>query len=197
MTWAPTSTVEAKKPIHAPPGTAVITGGVWADLPGYLAGKPVPTFDVNVESGKEDTVFIVVRGFEFRAPFAEQADFNTRYEDDGYHCFGIAPYPVVAGAYTLYEDGDAEFNAYPEFLTADAEALQKYHFYLTGTHDVGSSLHADFLAKWETGFPIKVTFDSVEITTEGKGQNRRRSCTGSFTLGDGYFFGATAILKGG
>ena len=89
----------------------------------------------------------------------------------------------------LYEDGFAEFDAWPEFLTADAEAIQKYHFYLTGTHDVideGSTLTLEesFLGKWDRGDLIELTFNQVEITTEGKGQNRRRSCTGVFPSDD-------------
>ena len=88
---------------------------------------------------------------------------------------------MVSGAYRLFEDGSAEFSTYPEFLTADAEEIQKYHFFLTGSHDVTPPLEDNFPIT--DSAEVRLSFNRVEITTEGKGQNRRRSCTGSFDSG--------------
>ena len=172
MTWIFVPNVEAGKPIDAEPGEVQLSGDVTADDGDLNAPGPVGTFDVEVKSGKETSVTIVVRHFWFDAGFAKSEDFiNGKYGDtDGAACFGESV--MATGAYRLYEDGSAEFSTYPEFLTADGEEIQKYHFFLTGSHNV------DPLESFPVAGPASVTlsFNRVEITTEGKGQNRRRSC---------------------
>ena len=186
MTWVFVPNVEAGKPIDAEPGQVQLSGNVTADNGDLFAPGPVGTFDVEVKSGKETIVTIVVRHFWFDAGFAKSEDFiNGKYASpDGAACFGESV--MASGAYRLYEDGSAEFSTYPEFLTADSEEIQKYQFFLTGKHDV------EPLESFPVTGAASVTlsFDRVEITTEGKGQNRRRSCTGEFNV-----FNATATFS--
>jgi hypothetical protein len=181
MAWAPMSNVEAGKPIDVAPGEVLLTGDLIAEHPD---GGPMETFDVELKSGKETIVSIVVRHFEFTALFAQRVDFyGGKYGDnppDGATCFaGSAP---VSGMYRLFQDGSAEFSTYPEFFTADGNELQKYHFFLTGRHNV-QSLEGFPVAgpvSENNGNLVILDFDRAEITTEGRGQNRRRSCTGVF-----------------
>lgn len=187
MACTPVTTVLAAKPIQADAGVVLLEGSVSADDGSGLAKD---TFDVEVKSGKETVITIVVRQFWFEAGFAQLLDFfDNEYGDmDGATCFGD---PVmVSGAYRLFDDGTAEFTTYPEFLTADGKEIQKYFFLLTGVHYL-ESLQDDF--PLSGGAPITLDFDRVEIATEGKGQNRRRSCTGVFDGSDG--FGATATFS--
>jgi hypothetical protein len=175
MAWIPISNVEAKKPEGAEPGTVILGGDVVAD---DGSGIPKETFNIEVRSGKETIVTIVVRHFWFTAEFAKYVDFYPNYTTpDGATCFEDSV--MVSGAYRLFEDGSAEFSTFPEFLTADGEEIQKYHFFLTGVHYVDPPLEENFPVAGQVE-ALTIDFDSVEITTEGKGQNRRRSCTGKF-----------------
>ena len=171
--------VEAAKPDYADPGEVLLTGAVEAD--DGLDGA-VETYNVVVRSTNEITAEIVVRHFLFDAVFAKLEDFfSDKYGDpDGQYCFGDPDW--ASGKYTLFDDEDrsVEFSTFPEFFTVDGEEIQKYHFYLTGYHDVDMPLENNFPADGPA--TITMVFDRVEITTEGKGQNRRRTCTGVFEL---------------
>jgi len=205
LSMAPLSSIQAKKPIHTAPvdvllnSGSVLDEGVWAGDdsgcnlitmvctdPGY----PVESFDVVAKSGKEKSVFIVVRHFMFTAEFAKSVSFyGGKYGDnDGLNCFGESDW--VSGAYTLHQDSSAEFGTFPEFKTADGEAIQKYEFYLTGEHNFDLK-NQEFPAEGE--ITVDLEFDRVEIGTEGKGQNRRRSCTGVFPTNE-YPFHAEATI---
>jgi len=180
LSLAPLSSIQAKKPIHTEPGNVLLSGSVWAD-DGLVPAGSADTFNVTVKSGKETTVTIVVRHFMFTAEFAQSVDFiSNKYDNpDGLTCFAVSDW--ASGAYTLYEDGSADFGTFPEFLTADGEAIQKYEFFLSGTHNFDLA-NEEFPA--EGPITVDLEFDRVEIGTEGKGQNRRRSCTGVFPSED-------------
>jgi hypothetical protein len=159
---------QAAKPETLDPVTLTFTGG---EVEGTA-----PSFGGVKRSSKRGNVLveIVVRGMPFSVPAAIG---NTT---DGDICFvdpdtlepDVAP---TAGKLTLYSDGTADFDLYPEFRTDEGE-LQSYNFFFESHHAIAL-----------TGNPVlgEVTLMTMDIDTEGRGK-KPKSCRGTVLLSDTY-----------
>jgi hypothetical protein len=140
----------------------------------YLNG-PLPSTP-NPRGGKSPRLEVAVRGAILEFPFGV-AVFG---DPEGTNCFYYPPENMPGGVFILYESGEASLNIYPEWGLKDGSGTQLYDILLEGEHFIPnfSDLLADGGALTGTA-----TFDWIDIRTEGRGQNRRLSCTGTFDEG--------------
>ena len=173
--WPSVSPIDAKKPIQLDPVFIELSGDVTLQGP---SGGPVESGSARLRSGNETKAEIAVRDGEVELVFAQTEDFFPgKFGDpDGAVCFGD-PDTGVFGSLTLFDDGTATFQLFPEFKTADGEEFQLYVIFLEGTWSGDIN---DIPATGRVNF--RVDFDQIEIATEGRGQNRRRTCRGTFMV---------------